>query len=127
MFADRHTGSGLTDGSDDSQAPTFPPESGKGQMTIYDRFCLQRCDNATLNDDSAVVIIKFTILSPNTRHTKITWLLTNWKDQCQQLSEQQKPNSVRLLWQWESDPRGSLSHRMDDGGVSAQGGPTPSL
>ena len=35
---------------------------------------------------------------PNTRQAKITQLLTNWRKQCKQSSQEWEPEWVRLLW-----------------------------
>ena len=47
-------------------------------------------------------------LAQNSRHAKITWLLTNWRNQRKRSSEQREPEWVRLLWPWGSDSSGSL-------------------
>ena len=72
-------------------------------------FCLQQSRNATL-----IMTVQWLRLCsrqnlpcPNSRHAKITWLLTNWRNQRKRSSEQREPEWVRLLWRWDSDTSGS--------------------
>lgn len=43
----------------------------------------------------------FLAQTPDT--AKITWLLTDWRNQCKQSSVEREPEWVRLLWRWDSD------------------------
>ena len=56
-----------------------------------------------------MVTIVFTTGSslPKQQTAKITWLLTNWRNQRKRSSEQREPEWVRLLWRQGSDTSGS--------------------